>query len=61
MDAKTFPPLKSPAGLSVPEPDASMQIPSVASGPVGAFDELPENADPDNPAARCLITPPAMG
>ena len=61
MQAKTFPPLKSPAGLDVPEPDASMQIPEIASGPVGAFDSAPENRDPEDPAARCLITPPAMG
>ena len=61
MQAKTFPPLKSPAGLDVPEPDASMQIPEIASGPVGAFDSAPENRNPEDPAARCLITPPAMG
>lgn len=61
MQAKAFPPLKSPAGLNVPKPDASMQIPSVVSGPIGSFDSLPDNRDPENPAARCLVTPPAMG
>lgn len=61
MQAKTFPPLKSPAGLAVPEADDSMAIPEVASGPVGTFDSAPEDRDPEDPAARCLITPPAMG
>lgn len=61
MQAKTFPPLKSPAGLGVPESDTSMAIPDVASGPVGSFDSVPSDRDEQDPAARCLITPPAMG
>ena len=60
MDAKTFPPLKSPAGLDVPAPDPNLQIPDVASGPVGTYDEAPTGIDPEDPAARCLTTPPAM-
>ena len=60
MNAKAFPPLKSPAGLDVPEPDPSMRVPEVASGPVGAFDDVPADRDAEDPAARCLVTPPAM-
>lgn len=60
MDARAFPPLKSPAGLEAPEPDPSMRIPEVASGPVGTFDEVPADRNPEDPAARCLVTPPAM-
>ena len=60
MNAKAFPPLKSPAGLDVPEPDPSMRVPEVASGPVGTFDDVPADRDAEDPAARCLVTPPAM-
>ena len=60
MQAKSFPPLQSPAGLEVPEPDPSMRIPEIASGPVGTFEETPADRDAEDPAARCLVTPPAM-
>lgn len=56
MNAKTFPPLTSPAGLDVPKQDAEMRIPDVASGPVGTYDKAPGNAE--TPTARCLIMPP---
>jgi len=60
MDAKAFPPLESPPGLNVPAPDPELQIPDVASGPVGHYDEVPANADAEDPAARCLVAPPPM-
>ncbi|MES1926930.1 hypothetical protein [Salinisphaera sp. T31B1] len=60
MNAKSFPPLKSPAGLDVPPSDPNMQIPDVASGPVGTYDDVPTGVDPKDPAARCLSTPPPM-
>jgi uncharacterized lipoprotein len=60
MSAQSFPPLKSPAGLDAPQPDPSMRIPDVAAGPVGYFDEIPADRDAEDPAARCLVTPPAM-
>lgn len=60
MDAKTFPKLKSPPGLQVPKPDQDMQIPGIASGPVGHYKKAPATASPDNAAGRCLTTPPAM-
>ncbi|WP_353180690.1 MULTISPECIES: hypothetical protein [unclassified Salinisphaera] len=60
MNAQSFPPLKSPAGLDVPQPDPSMRIPDVATGPVGHFDDVPAGRDAEDPAARCLVTPPAM-
>lgn len=60
MDAKAFPPLRSPAGLDVPAPDPSMQVPDVASGPVGAYAQAPNGTDAEDPAARCLVTPPPM-
>lgn len=60
MDAKSFPPLKNPAGLNVPGQDPTMQVPNVASGPVGTYDDAPAGVDSDDPAARCLVTPPPM-
>ena len=60
MDAQSFPPLKSPPGLEVPEPDSAMTIPEVGDGPVGTYAETPRGADTDDPAARCLTAPPAM-
>lgn len=59
MNAQQFPPLDSPPGLDVPEPDPSMSIPRVASGPVGTYDAPPESAS-ENPFSRCLIAPPPM-
>ncbi len=58
-NAQQFPPLESPPGLDVPEPDPSMAIPDVADGPVGAYDE-PANANAENTAVRCLVSPPPM-
>ena len=60
MSAQSFPPLTSPPGLNAPRPDPSMRIPDVAAGPVGYFDEVPADRDAEDPAARCLSTPPAM-
>jgi uncharacterized lipoprotein len=60
MDAKRFPPLKSPPGLAVPKPDPNMAIPKVANGPVGHYKQAPPGTNSDNPAARCLTTPPLM-
>lgn len=57
--AQQFPPLDSPPGLDVPEPDSSMAIPPVASGPVGTYDAPPESTS-DESFARCLIAPPPM-
>ena len=60
MDAKSFPPLESPPGLDVPEPDSAMQIPEVERGPVGKYDEAPAHSVSSDPRARCLTSPPAM-
>lgn len=60
MNAQQFPPLDSPPGLDVPEPDSSMAIPRVASGPIGAYDTAPPGTNPESDFARCLITPPPM-
>ncbi len=59
MNAQQFPPLESPPGLDVPEPDPSMAIPDVAGGPVGAY-EAPADADAENTVVRCLVSPPPM-
>ncbi|MDA3921143.1 MAG: hypothetical protein PF501_10745 [Salinisphaera sp.] len=60
MQAKQFPPLKSPPGLQVPKPDADNQIPSVANGPVGAYAQAPKGTDSNNEYNRCLTTPPPI-
>ena len=60
MSAQSFPPLTSPPGLDAPRPDPSMRVPDVSDGPVGYFDEVPADRDAEDPAARCLVTPPAM-
>jgi len=60
MNAKSFPSLTSPAGLDVPGSDPNMQIPQVAAGAVGTYDDVPVGGDAEDPAARCLVTPPPM-
>lgn len=57
MRAQAFPPLRAAADLHVPKPNPTMQIPRVASGPVGAV----KDAAADNKfGKRCLAMPPHL-
>ena len=59
-NAKEFPKLKAPAGLTVPKPDPDWMIPSVSNGPVAAYDTAPQGTNASNPQSRCLTTPPPI-
>lgn len=58
--AKVFPKLKDPAGLTVPQADPDMKIPSVANGPIAAYSTAPKGTESSNPQSRCLTTPPPL-
>lgn len=59
MQAEQMPPLENPPGLDVPAPDPDQQIPAVAEGPVGSF-EQPIEGRRESALAHCLIAPPPM-
>lgn len=62
QQAETFPPLRAPAGMSVPEADPNLQVPEVAEGPVGAYPAEQGSGDESKEQARrrCLSSPPPM-
>ncbi|MES1944946.1 hypothetical protein PC39_12546 [Salinisphaera sp. PC39] len=60
--AESFPPLRAPAGMSVPEPDPNMRVPEVGDGPVAAYPAEQGEGEEDKEAARrrCLSSPPPL-
>lgn len=55
--AEEFPPLQSPPGLSVPEPDPNVAIPEVKDGPVAYTDDPKAK---NRYGVRCLDVPPRL-
>ncbi len=61
MKAKSYPKLTIPPGLDKVSADDAMNIPKVPDdGPIGQYEQAPANTAPDDPAARCLTTPPPL-
>ncbi|GEM_PF-6885996 len=60
MKAKSYPKIKIPPGLKQVASNDAMTIPKVPKGPIGQYKKAPANTAPDNPAARCLTTPPPL-
>lgn len=57
QEAREFPPLKAPAGMTVPPSNPNLAIPPVESGPVAYIED--ENSI-NGHGVRCLETPPRI-
>jgi hypothetical protein len=55
QNAEAFPPLRAPAGMTVPEPDPNLEVAEVEDGPVAAFP-----AEEGDGSRRCLSMPPPL-